>query len=210
MFREEGGAGTAPNTWRSSDCWSSLRSVATVRFGVWWTASRVAAFKTIPARNPAVAGSDEATSSSRKRVRAAMSSDPSCRKARRGSRWRHRQGRRPRWPSGRRPDSNRHWVIANVNGARRSGLSIGTSWYRRQGTFRQEQRTGHAPPAQLPAWHSPPARARRIASVLQDRLVSLIDLGLTLKHVHWNVVGPRPIAVHEMIDPQVEAVHARA
>ena len=41
---------------------------------------------------------------------------------------------------------------------------------------------------------------------LQERLVALIDLELTLKHVHWNVVGPTFIGVHEMIDPQVAAV----
>jgi len=45
-----------------------------------------------------------------------------------------------------------------------------------------------------------------VARILQQRLNALNDLALTLKHVHWNVVGPHFIAVHEMIDPQVEAV----
>jgi starvation-inducible DNA-binding protein len=44
------------------------------------------------------------------------------------------------------------------------------------------------------------------AGVLQDRLTELIDLQLTLKHVHWNVVGPNFIGVHEMIDKQVKGV----
>lgn len=42
--------------------------------------------------------------------------------------------------------------------------------------------------------------------VLQERLVALLDLSLTLKHIHWNVVGPTFIGVHTMLDPQVEAV----
>ncbi|MCA5894759.1 DNA starvation/stationary phase protection protein [Isoptericola sp. NEAU-Y5] len=48
----------------------------------------------------------------------------------------------------------------------------------------------------------------KLATILQERLNSLTDLHLTLKHVHWNVVGPHFIAVHEMIDPQVDAVRA--
>jgi starvation-inducible DNA-binding protein len=44
------------------------------------------------------------------------------------------------------------------------------------------------------------------AGVLQDRLTALTDLQLTLKHVHWNVVGPNFIAVHKMLDPQVKGV----
>jgi starvation-inducible DNA-binding protein len=50
--------------------------------------------------------------------------------------------------------------------------------------------------------------AERVTTLLQDRLNSLSDLALTLKHVHWNVTGPNFIAVHTMLDPQVEAVRA--
>lgn len=60
-----------------------------------------------------------------------------------------------------------------------------------------------------PAYTVPSMTTRsgeQIAAILQQRLDSLNDLALTLKHVHWNVVGPHFIAVHEMIDPQVEAV----
>ncbi|GAA4833494.1 DNA starvation/stationary phase protection protein [Luteimicrobium xylanilyticum] len=49
---------------------------------------------------------------------------------------------------------------------------------------------------------------QKVAAILQDRLNSLNDLALTLKHVHWNVIGPHFISVHEMIDPQVEEVRA--
>jgi starvation-inducible DNA-binding protein len=44
-----------------------------------------------------------------------------------------------------------------------------------------------------------------VIDVLSDRLRALIDLMLTLKHVHWNVVGPGFIGVHTMLDPQVAA-----
>ncbi|WP_245565321.1 Dps family protein [Nocardioides insulae] len=50
--------------------------------------------------------------------------------------------------------------------------------------------------------------AARVIELLQERLDALNDLHLTLKHVHWNVVGPHFIAVHEMLDPQVDAVRA--
>jgi starvation-inducible DNA-binding protein len=53
-------------------------------------------------------------------------------------------------------------------------------------------------------------QAERTITLLQSRLHAMNDLHLTLKHVHWNVVGPHFIAVHEMIDPQVDAVRGFA
>jgi starvation-inducible DNA-binding protein len=52
--------------------------------------------------------------------------------------------------------------------------------------------------------------AEQVTKLLQDRLNSLNDLALTLKHVHWNVTGPNFIAVHTMLDPQVDAVRLMA
>jgi starvation-inducible DNA-binding protein len=52
--------------------------------------------------------------------------------------------------------------------------------------------------------------ADQLVVLLQDRLNALNDLALTLKHVHWNVVGPNFIAVHTMLDPQVDAVRLMA
>jgi starvation-inducible DNA-binding protein len=50
------------------------------------------------------------------------------------------------------------------------------------------------------------ADAKPVAGLLQERLNALNDLALTLKHIHWNVVGTNFIAVHTMLDPQVDAV----
>ncbi|HEY3338757.1 MAG TPA: DNA starvation/stationary phase protection protein [Propionicimonas sp.] len=47
---------------------------------------------------------------------------------------------------------------------------------------------------------------KKVVEILQERLACYNDLHLTLKHVHWNVVGPHFIGVHEMIDPQVDLV----
>lgn len=47
-------------------------------------------------------------------------------------------------------------------------------------------------------------------AILADRLASLLDLSLTLKHVHWNVHGQGFIAVHRMLDPQVDSVRNMA
>ncbi len=51
-----------------------------------------------------------------------------------------------------------------------------------------------------------PDDAAEVIELLQDRLNALNDLALTLKHIHWNVVGPNFIAVHTMLDPQVDSV----
>lgn len=52
------------------------------------------------------------------------------------------------------------------------------------------------------------AESGRAITIMQERLSALIDLQLTLKHIHWNVVGMNFIAVHEMLDPQYDAVRA--
>lgn len=53
-------------------------------------------------------------------------------------------------------------------------------------------------------------QAARLTELLQRQLSTYNDLHLTLKHIHWNVIGPNFIGVHEMIDPQVEAVRGFA
>ena len=53
-------------------------------------------------------------------------------------------------------------------------------------------------------------QSTQVIGTLQERLSAYNDLHLTLKHVHWNVVGPNFIGVHEMIDPQVEVVRGYA
>jgi starvation-inducible DNA-binding protein len=55
-----------------------------------------------------------------------------------------------------------------------------------------------------------PGDAQKVAERLQERLNALTDLHLTLKHIHWNVVGPNFIGVHKMLDPQVDAVRLMA
>jgi starvation-inducible DNA-binding protein len=63
--------------------------------------------------------------------------------------------------------------------------------------------------AGTPAYTVPglkPDVAADVIDLLQSRLNSLNDLALTLKHIHWNVVGPNFIGVHTMLDPQVDAV----
>ncbi|WP_020106912.1 Dps family protein [Nocardia sp. 348MFTsu5.1] len=51
---------------------------------------------------------------------------------------------------------------------------------------------------------------KKLIGVMQERLSAFNDLHLTLKHIHWNVVGANFIGVHEMIDPQVELTRGYA
>src|SRR5690606_20403531 len=63
--------------------------------------------------------------------------------------------------------------------------------------------------SKLPKYTVPslsPSEGAKVAEVLQNRLHALNDLALTLKHIHWNVVCPHFIAVHEILDPQFEVV----
>lgn len=55
-----------------------------------------------------------------------------------------------------------------------------------------------------------PETAEALIEKLQDRLNATLDLSLVLKHIHWNVVGPGFIAVHEMLDDQVEGARDAA
>lgn len=52
--------------------------------------------------------------------------------------------------------------------------------------------------------------AETLATHLQQRLDGLLDLAMTLKHAHWNVVGPGFMSVHEMFDDHVEQVRDMA
>lgn len=51
-----------------------------------------------------------------------------------------------------------------------------------------------------------PTQAEKTATLLQGRLIELLDLSLTLKHAHWNVVGAEFLPVHRLLDEWVTAV----
>lgn len=54
------------------------------------------------------------------------------------------------------------------------------------------------------------AASEKAIAILQNRLSQEQEAALVLKHAHWNVTGTNFIAVHEMLDPEVEAVLAQA
>ncbi|MDR1034108.1 MAG: DNA starvation/stationary phase protection protein [Bifidobacteriaceae bacterium] len=49
-------------------------------------------------------------------------------------------------------------------------------------------------------------QSEKVVGILQTELEELNDLALLLKHAHWNVKGKNFIAVHEMLDPQIDIV----
>lgn len=52
---------------------------------------------------------------------------------------------------------------------------------------------------------SPPSAEGTVVEALQQTLVELIDISLSGKQAHWNVVGPHFLAVHRQLDEVVEA-----
>ena len=54
------------------------------------------------------------------------------------------------------------------------------------------------------------AASEKAIGILQNRLNQEQEAALVLKHAHWNLTGQNFIAVHEMLDPQVDVVLAQA
>lgn len=55
------------------------------------------------------------------------------------------------------------------------------------------------------------ANARQsMIALLNARLADTLDLATVMKHAHWNVNGPRFIALHEMFDAITDAVRIHA
>lgn len=52
----------------------------------------------------------------------------------------------------------------------------------------------------------PEKNRRKLADLLNARLADAIDLRLAVKHAHWNVKGPRFIALHELFDQLAAAL----
>jgi starvation-inducible DNA-binding protein len=50
---------------------------------------------------------------------------------------------------------------------------------------------------------------RKLVGVLSARLADAIDMALQTKQAHWNVKGPRFIALHELFDRIAEVVEAQ-
>tara|TARA_R110002049_G_scaffold305056_3_gene501157 strand:+ start:112247 stop:112735 length:489 start_codon:yes stop_codon:yes gene_type:complete len=46
----------------------------------------------------------------------------------------------------------------------------------------------------------------KVTALLQENLTNLIDLALTMKQAHWNVVGPNFRSIHLQLDEIIETV----
>ena len=55
----------------------------------------------------------------------------------------------------------------------------------------------------------PEKTRRKVVAALSARLADAIDLSLQVKQAHWNVKGPRFIALHEFFDKIAEQVEAQ-
>lgn len=52
--------------------------------------------------------------------------------------------------------------------------------------------------------------SKKAIEILQSRLSNEQECALILKHAHWNMKGKNFIGIHEMMDPEVDAVLAMA
>ena len=50
----------------------------------------------------------------------------------------------------------------------------------------------------------PESTRRKVIDLLNQNLADVLDLGLQAKQAHWNVKGPRFIALHELFDKLAE------
>jgi starvation-inducible DNA-binding protein len=70
-----------------------------------------------------------------------------------------------------------------------------------------------AVPAPTAPAHLPPLGAherKEVGIQLQETLLELVGLSLVGKHLHWSVVGPHFVPVHEQLDELVDAWHLLA
>ena len=52
--------------------------------------------------------------------------------------------------------------------------------------------------------------SQKAIEILQGRLSQEQEAALILKHAHWNMKGANFIAIHEMLDPEVDSVLEQA
>ena len=87
-------------------------------------------------------------------------------------------------------------LVSEFNAANKGKIKVKASY---QGSYADVQQK-----------FSAAVQSKSTPAILQNRLSQEQEAALVLKHAHWNVTGPNFIAVHEMLDPEVEAVLAQA